>query len=285
VSQFVSWCEQTHENANVNIPSAVDEVLAEYLQWLYDSGAAQSLARNTVWGLVHRIPSLRRQLPTSTRTLKGWSRLEPTESYPPLTWPLTVAIAVQMARHHALREAIGTLFAFHAMLRVGELVALRREDIATAGDRRLGGSSVRTVARLRHTKTGPNKDLEIYDLDIASLLSDLVSATPRGARLFPFTADRFRRLFHTVCAELGLSSAYVPHSLRHGGATYLHAVRGVEITEVMIRGRWANTKAARMYIQSGRALLLQKDVPREVHAFGVAMSANIIRALSLAQRH
>lgn len=141
------------------------------------------------------------------------------------------------------------------------------------------------MARLRRTKTGPNKDLEVYDPDITSLLRDLVRCTPPRSRLFPFTSEYFRRLFHGICRELGLSRAYVLHSLRHGGATYLHAVLGVDINEVMVRGRWANTKSARLYIQSGRALLMQSDVPRDVHAFGLVMSHNLVRALALAQQH
>jgi len=39
-----------------------------------------------------------------------------------------------------------------------------------------------------------------------------------------------------VCRELGLSAAYVPHSLRHGGATRLH-MAGVPLDDILMRGR------------------------------------------------
>src|SRR5690349_2648427 len=43
--------------------------------------------------------------------------------------------------------------------------------------------------------------------------------------------------FKSTCAALGLSERYVPHSLRHGGATRLH-LQGVSIEDILLRGRW-----------------------------------------------
>ena len=86
-----------------------------------------------------------------------------------------------------------------------------------------------------------------------ALIRDLVKNTKPGQFLFPFSAATFRRRFKTACTDLRLSNLYVPHSLRHGGATrYRHVLRWT-IENVMERGRWVSTKSARRYVQSGNA--------------------------------
>ena len=69
--------------------------------------------------------------------LRGWHKLHPVLSYPPLTWELTVLIALKMSVQ-SWPLAVGTLLAFDCFLRVGELVGLKREDVADSSDARLG---------------------------------------------------------------------------------------------------------------------------------------------------
>ena len=112
------------------------------------------------------------------------------------------------------------------------------------------------------------------DDDVADLVRAVVRATQPGQFLFAFSADSFRRVFKDTCADLGLSSDYVPHSLRHGAATRDH-IRGVPLEEILRRGRWASTKSARHYVQSGRAVLLVTEVPRRVLRAGWVLSRYI----------
>ena len=86
------------------------------------------------------------------------------------------------------------------------------------------------------------------------------------------------------CADLSLSPDYVPHSLRHGGATHDH-ITGVPLEEILRHGRWAAVKSARHYVQSGRALLLTTAVPAEVAALARKLSANVLASFSLSQKH
>ena len=52
----------------------------------------------------------------------------------------------------------------------------------------------------------------------------------------------------------------------------------------MLRGRWASTKTTKHYIQFGPAALMSVDVPAAAAAKGVELEADVLRAISLAQR-
>jgi hypothetical protein len=156
----------------------------------------------------------------------------------------------------------------------------------------LGASVLRTseqrgtYLRLRHTKTGDNKSVRVLDHSTITLLREVVATTAPGALLFPFTAAEFRASMHRTCALLGLSSRYVPHSLRHGGATRYYTVLGMAIADVMVRGRWAAQKSALIYIQSGLALLAAMTVPERLGAMAVRLAHNITGAFAYARaRH
>jgi len=110
-------------------------------------------------------------------------------------------------------------------------------------------------------------------------------------KLFPFTTQQFRNVFKSTCASLGLSNEYVPHSLRHGGATRYHHVKGWSIEDVLERGRWASVKSARRYIQSGVAKLMSMNAPKHISKIASQLASdpyhNIVsRAITtLSQKH
>jgi hypothetical protein len=72
--------------------------------------------------------------------------------------------------------------------------------------------------------------------------------------------------------------------LRHGGATRLH-LKGVPLEDIMMRGRWASAKSARIYVQASRAVLMATAPPRAVVAVAAALSRTLRASLALAQKH
>ena len=121
------------------------------------------------------------------------------------------------------------------------------------------------------------------ELDKAEYLLRQVVAETEAGVLFPGGSSKFRKEFKRACSELGLSSKYVPHSLRHGGATRLH-LQGVRVEDIMVRGRWASSKSGRTYIQSSRAVLMALTPPRAVtRAAAVVQSLHF--SFSLTQKH
>ncbi len=114
----------------------------------------------------------------------------------------------------------------------------------------------------------------------------LCDHTGKSAKLFPFTTAQYRKVFKCICTQLQLSDLYVPHSLRHGGATRYHLL-GHTIGDVELRGRWASSKSARRYIQSGRAMLMSVDIPTTVSSIGAILSQDVFQSfqISLSQMH
>jgi integrase len=287
VMEFLEWMIQNDEDAED--VEEFDDLLLDFVHHLYESGRGKTAANMTMAGLRLFLPQLEHRLPKSTQAIQGWNKRCPGRSYPPLTLHLAVAVSVQLARNtkikDAYRKGVGVLAAFDCFLRVGELCNLRREDVADAGDSRVGSEHKGMVLRLRKTKTGTNQEVRVVTPSVITLLRGLVAKTKPGERLFPFTADTFRRNFKAACAELGLSPDYVPHSLRHGGATRYRHVLGWSMEDIMQRGRWASTKSARRYVQSGMAMLLEMSAPKHIDALASTMAQDPVLYLSLTQKH
>jgi integrase len=285
VNLFVQWCMDLGEQ--FDSAEELDQVLLDYFHSLYleREGKGLCLATSTMYGLIMFMPVARGKLVASAVALRGWRRLQPSIRYPPLTWQLSVVIAVQLVRHGRWEMGVATLLAFDCMLRIGELVALRRNDVADEGDVRLNSADRLMQLCLRRTKTGDNKWTWLELKPVKELVRLLVRRTSeRQGKLFPFSAQKFRQYFKHVCAELGLSEHYVPHSLRHGGATFMHRA-GRALSDIMHRGRWAATKSAEHYIQAGPALLLQTSVPDGVARRGELLAKDVLGSFALAQKH
>ena len=283
VLRFTRWAHAARESAVT--AGELDALLVEYFHELFLSDAGRSPASNALNGLVWLRPDLRYQLPLAAAAVRGWEKLVVKRSYPPLTWELALALAVRLVTGGDRAGGVAVLLGFDCMLRPGELVALRREDVLDEGDARVGSEHRGVHLRLRRTKTGPNKSVEVLEPVVIEQLRALVRDAAPGECLFPFDTAGFRRRVHYACAALGLSSAYVPHSLRHGGATRYSHVKRWPVEDVMVRGRWASTKSARGYIQSLRAVQMAADVPVAVAAMGAALATDPPAALRVALAH
>ena len=287
VEMFVRWMDRSGEN-----PLTVEELDEVFTEWIHDlyvehGGSCRSHAESAMSGISVIMPAAKKQLHQAGIALKGWRKTVPSVPHPPLTWDLTVCIGVRLACKGQWIKGIGCLLAFDCYLRVGELVGLTRSDVADTGDRRLGSGHRGMALRLRKTKTGTNQWVTVRNPDVIALvrhrLQSMVSRR-RNARLFPFAASTFRKHFKAACADLGLSKDYVPHSLRHGGATHDHQL-GMTVEDIARHGRWASTKSARHYIQSGRALLLINSVPDPVAELFDTLVPNVLESFSLSQIH
>ena len=272
VLRFTRWASLLGEEAETT--AELDDLLVEYFHELFLSDAGRSPASNALNGLVWLCPDLRFQLPLAAAAVRGWEKLAVKRSYPPLTWELALAIATRLIVDGDRRGGVAIVLGFDCMLRPGELVALRREDVLDEGDARVGSEHRGMHLRLRRTKTGPNKSVEVLEPVVIEQLRALVRDTAPGECLFPFNTAGFRRRVHGACSLLGLSAAYVPHSLRHGGATRYSHVKRWPVEDVMVRGRWASTKSARGYIQSLRAVQMAVDVPPAVASAGAVLASD-----------
>ena len=246
----------------------LDEVLCEYIEYLHASGGKLYQASDTVYALQFYYPKCKHWLLTAKLLLRGWNNIQQKQYRPPLTWELTVVLAVSMAKASHIAAAVATLLSFDCYLRIGECLNLTVADVAVGGNMHFGSAYTGMAVGLKHTKTGVNQFVKVREKAVEALLLLLIAGTwnggvkfPLTAKLFPYTPAAYRSIFKSACVSIGVGGVgFVPHSLRHGGATRDFLLT-VPLEDILIRGRWAVSKSARIYIQSGQALLITVRAP------------------------
>jgi integrase len=285
VHRFIDWCFTTGNDPATT--DDLDEVLADYFQHIHEErdGGGKSLASATLAGIRMYIPRLRAPaLPTASAVCARWHKSRPAVSYPPLTWELAVLIACQLARSGHYRYGVATLLGFDCLMRVGELMSMRRENFADGKDIRLGAVYQQAMVSINKAKTGKFQSVPIEAAGVRALIAGVIKHTKPGALVFPGGTQRYRAAFKATCADLGLSEDYVPHSLRHGGATRMY-LRKEKLEDIMLRGRWKASPSARTYIQMGPALLMAKKVPAATSSAALKLAKDIVLSMTLTQKH
>jgi len=286
VHRFIDWCIRTGQDPSTT--DELDELLADYFQQIHDdnNGSGKSIASATLHGIHMYLPRLKAAsaLPIASAICKRWHKSKPPTSHPPLTWELTVVIACQMARAGHYNLGVATLVGFDCLLRKEELMSLRRENFADAKDVRLSVNYQKAVLSLDRTKTGRDQSVELRNKSVLHLLSQVARSTKPRALIFPGGAQKYYRVFKATCRDLGLSSRYVPHSLRHGGAT-LMLLQGIPIEEIIRHGRWKSSESVKTYIKAGRAQLMAMKAPLSVSVAGLHLAKDIIKSMALTQKH
>lgn len=287
VRHFLHFCHSSPAHAHHHLPHPsaaleLDCCMEEFISFWYrkHSGRNKQGALNAIYGVYFLWPEYRHSLRRSEQLLRGWNRLAPPVSHPPLTWPLTVLIAITLAKNGQVDAAIATLVAFDALLRCSELVGLLVTDVSLPGDLRRGTAATssrafgqsaapslsRVCLRLSQTKTGKNQWTELYTERVGQLLALHLQHRSSSDWVFNFPsnyrASYYRHLFRVACTGLDLDSCcFTPHSLRHGGATHAHIHLHQSIEHIMHRGRWLSNDTCRIYIQSGNSALLAQRLP------------------------
>jgi len=268
-------------------PQQIDALLAHFVDLSFAQQGSYEYANQALFGLIYRCPSLRLQLGETRLRLRGWKKilqqLQQSRSHPPLTWELTALFATVMAKWGRHAEAVATLLAFDCYLRVGELTRLTYADVLQPNDPRVGSAYTGMALRLSVTKTGPNQSVTLAKPQVQTVLLHYLGAYPFLAhqRIFPFSPDSFRLLLKQVSDALGVGHIpYVPHSLRHGGATYDY-LRGRTVEQIMFRGRWVAMESARRYIQTSRALLIMLQIPPQLGHTAAVVAPHVDSLLPL----
>jgi integrase len=278
VLDFIKYAEENGESPQT--ADELDELLADYLDFCFFAGRSKAQGHCLLNGIVHLLPRLKYRLGIARLAMRGWEREQPSVPHQPITWEALAAMAVTLASWRLPAEGLACLLMFRSLLRISEVCALRISDVVFPGDARVGSAFPKNIVglRLRTTKTGNEKFAQLDDSAVIALLKVYVGRRRRqgageGSFLFGFLPGGLRTAFKAAAHSLGLVG-YTPHSCRHGGATDLF-LRTEDIELVLIRGRWASTKSARHYVQSGRSLLLAKTVPERAKQLGVRCVAGL----------
>jgi len=283
LNNFLSHARLSHQQFMHTPAATLDWQLAVYLQHMFDTLRPFDSAGKALHAAVFFRQDLKLLLPQARQCLKGWDRVRRKESHPPLTWELTVVIACTLARARHCSAAMAMLLGFDCYLRCGEMLRLRRCDIIMPHDSRMGGAHTHMAVVLKEAETGKNQSVTVDISAIQALLChwlDLLPDTSPQALVFAgLSPARFRKLMHETCAALGVGDTpYVPHSLRHGGAT-ADFLRTQDIARVQFRGRWKHQTTARVYLNTARALLAAQQVPAELNQLGRTLGADLLPVL------
>ena len=145
------------------------------------------------------------------------------------------------------------------------------------------------VFTLAKTKAGRSQSALIRD----RLVHDLLVAQQKLAKvrnytfLFDMTSTTFRHRFATFLRAYQLDGEsfpkWVPHSLRHGAATYDY-IRGIPFADIKARGRWANDRVVHIYLQSGEIALNRLKLPKLPKHKPLPKLCNTLRKIVKKQR-
>jgi len=198
----------------------------------------------------------------------GWKKHRQGKSHPPLPEKL-LCLAVQYFIDDSDMDTAAAIVAMSAgYLRGNEACSAKVNDYGPVHvtDSPANASTAYGVFTLSRTKSGRPQSALIRDEFVHNLLiAQQRQATVRGyTYLFNMSSAEFRRKFDIFISAYKLRGdlypRWVPHSIRHGAATY-DFIRGVPFADIKARGRWTNDKVVHVYLQSGEIALNRLRLP------------------------
>lgn len=229
----------------------LDQLLAEYINHLFQEGESISRAGWLLSGFKRLYPRVRRELCIASQWYMNWTRSHTPERATPITWRILradVGLCFDEGWYH-----LGTvlLLGFTFMLRTNEFLMLKKSDVSFQG-------SPTIMLRLAAAKTAKQFEQSlVFDDEVVVKLVQKGLQQIRSESLWPFSTSYFRKCFHAIHRFLGLEQLeLVPYSLRRGSATHFYQFfRNLDF--VMIQGRWRDQRTARLYLDDARASLIK----------------------------
>ena len=246
---------------NLNLPKRrehMDHLVSDYVEFLWAEGEGRAVASNFLAALQDKDPKLKGHLPLSWRLMRTWTTNEVPNRAPPLTEAVVKAMVGWSFFHQEIKFGLSLLVAFYGLLRTGELLSLQAWQFhMTAG-------SEPAVISLGLTKSGKRQgaaeSITLTELSVLQLLWQWKQAASPHEFLTP-KPHVWRDVFSRCLKALGLTQwNFRPYSLRRGGATALFVKLG-SLDRVLILGRWTAVKTAKIYLNSGLAMLADIQIP------------------------
>ncbi|OLP94542.1 hypothetical protein AK812_SmicGene23459 [Symbiodinium microadriaticum] len=214
--------------------SQLCDAAARWVEYLYADGQRKGLASDGLAGLQYFWPQCQGKLKQAWKLVKVWQRVGPPMRVLPLSPLLVLGMAGMAAALRLPEIAAGLLVCFDGILRSGELYQLRVSDVT------FYGSKASAAARLHKSKRSEQM---------------VLTCGP----------EFFRNCFKFFLSESHLSAFNINvfYSLRRGGATWdFLSYQSMERT--LLRGRWASTSSARVYLQDAVATIAHLRLEEKV---------------------
>lgn len=234
----------------------LDPLISDYVEHLWANGEGRSLASDTIAALQDKDPSIKGHLASSWRLLKTWNAHEIPNRAPPMTEQALHTVVGHALFNDRTAFALSLLLGFYCLLRTGELLGLRNQDIAQSGPTAVAVVSLGLTKGGR--RTGAAESVTITEEDTLRRLWQWKQQCP--------SPSAWRRLFNCTVEALDLSSyEYRPYSLRRGGATFYFQKHG-QLDRLLVQGRWQSSRTARIYLNDGLAILAEQQLSLAPHA-------------------
>ena len=243
LSEFVAFLVQRRAN-----PTSGAELDLLVLDFKQEQSLTLSKLELLVASLEFHLPVLKGQLVYTKRASKGLCRTRSIQHTVPLLSEPAKLLALHLAALGKHRIALGLVVQCLTGLRPSELLGLREQHVF-----RSTSSCPRFIFRLGvGTGTKVQREQTTYlewerDLQVSKLLWRLVHCTESNALLFPVSYSQYRELLAQVGEHLGAGVRFTPHSPRAGFATE-ESSRGVDISNIRERGRWASEQSFKTYL-------------------------------------
>jgi integrase len=233
----------------------LDELLSARVEAMWEEGDPKASASNLLAGMQHFFPPCRGHIPSAWRLLHAWNRAELPARAPPLTLEIVKGLAGLAILQQRLDVGVCLLMAFHCFLRTGEVVNLKAADIVL--DRVRGRAVVNLGLTKGGIRRGAKESVTVHDSHLVEWISALLTRRLPGDSLLACSAASFRKYFRDLCNFFRLQDfEFKPYSLRRGGATYWFRSTN-NLQSVIHRGRWENSKTARIYVTEGLSMLTE----------------------------
>jgi hypothetical protein len=236
----------------------LDPLVSDYIEFLWSTGEGRSKANDTVAGLQDKDPKIRGHLPASWRLLKTWSLNELPNRAPPFPEKVVQAMAGYAFATGEFNFGLSLLLCFYCILRTGELLGLCSHHISMSSPKKVA------IISLGFTKGGQRQgaaeSATLGVLPVLQLLWKWKQEQKPNSALCP-APHKWRTMFANTVRKLKLEDhGFRPYSMRRGGATHWFQHHG-SFDKLLVQGRWAAAKTAKIYVNEGLALLAEISIP------------------------
>ena len=237
----------------------MDGLVMDYLEFLWSEGEGRAMASTFLAGLQDAQPKLKGSLPGSWRLMRTWGANELPHRAPPLSESVLQAMVGWAIMHEHYSFALSLMVGFHGLLRTGELLGLQAFQV------HITGKSQPAVISLGLTKSGRRhgaaESVTITERSVIAVLW-LWKQSVGPHTFLTAKPHAWRQMFSECLTALRLDQwSFRPYSLRRGGATFLFTKCG-SLDRVLLAGRWTAIKTAKIYLNSGLAMLADIQIPR-----------------------
>eukprot|EP00435_Cladocopium_sp_Y103_P055568 s172_g18.t1 len=242
---------QDEEEETPSTYRGLDRLLSDYLEHMWLDDEPITYAGHLLSGLRRYLPESRWRTPRAKQYFANWQSVHVSRQAAPLPAQAVMALAGLALATDQPSIAALLLLGFLAFLRTGEMVHLSAAKIAV--DKARG----RILIALPGTKTsrGREETVCVQDARVTRLVAYVLN---RGiSELWQGSPRSFRAMLAEFFTFLSLESfGFTGYSFRRGGASFAFST-GVSFDELLVKGRWQNARTARLYLDTGRAALIQ----------------------------